>query len=284
LIHQSKEGMTVKISPRWIVLGSAAAFGLSAGFGVHYYIDGRVAALESAASHKEFVKQIVANQDLPRGARLNPETVSIRAIPKEWSYPDALTPEQLPRFDNAALDVPARRGQPILWAQLASQGPRALSDRLQPGRRAVAVPVDDISSVAGLVKPGDRIDLLVSIKRNTRTTLMPLVQRALVLATGARTDSRASPDAGSDQRSYNTMTLDVSPEDARRLFAARELGRLTAVLRTPDDEGDSSGLADEASAILGLSRTANRRSGAVVLYADQLAMNPAAGAALRVMP
>jgi pilus assembly protein CpaB len=274
----------VKISPRWIVLGSAAAFGISAGLGVHYYIDGRVAAIESAASRQEFVKQVVANQDMPRGARLNTETVSIRAIPKEWSYADALTPDQLPRFENAALEVPARRGQPILWAQLASQGPRALSDRLEPGRRAVSVPVDDISSVAGLVKPGDRIDLLVSIKRNTRTTLMPLLQRALVLATGAHTDSRASSESSSDQRGYSTMTLDVSPEDARRLFAARELGRLTAVLRTPEDEDDAPGTADDASSILGLTRAAARRVAAQVVYADQMSTNPAVGAALRLMP
>lgn len=278
----------MKISPRWIVLGSAAVFGLSAGAGVHYYIRERVSAIEAAAAHHDFVKQVVANQDLPRGARLNPETVSVRAIPKEWSYADALTPDQLPRFDNAALEVPARRGQPILWAQLASQGPRALSDRLEPGRRAVAVPVDDISSVAGLVKPGDRIDLLVSIKRSTRTTLMPLLQRAAVLATGMKTDTRAPTDSATEVRAYNTITLDVTPEDARRIFAARELGRLTAVLRTADDEDETPAQTADAQAILGLApaaAAANARKGGVqVIYADKLAVVANVGASLRVMP
>ena len=220
--------------------------------------------------HVETVKQVVANQDMPRGARLNADTVSIRTIPKEWAYADALTPDQVSRFDNAALDVPARRGQPILWAQLASQGPRSLSDRIEPGRRAVTVPVDDISSVSGLVTPGDRIDLLVSVNRNAQTTLMPLLQRALVLATGMRTDARSAQDSSPDTRSYNTMTLDVSPEDARRIFAARELGRLTAVLRTPTDEDDIQMLKEDAQSILGLVPSSQKRLSVQVIYADRL--------------
>lgn len=274
----------MKISPRWIVLGSAIAFGLSAGFGVHHYIKERVAAIESAGAHQEFIKQVVANQDMPRGAKLNAETVSVRAIPKEWAHSDALTPEQLSRFENAALEFPARRGQPIIWAQLSAQGPRALSDRIEPGRRAVTVPVDDISSIAGLVKPGDHIDLLVSIKRNARATLIPLLQRALVLATGARTDSRTRAEAGADVGSYNTITLDVTPEDARRVFAAREVGRLTAVLRTIADEERGPSVTADAQTILGLSPLPRRSTGTQIIYADQMANNPAVAAALRLMP
>ncbi len=266
--------MVVKISPRWIVLGAAVVFGTGAGFGADYYIADRVAAVESGKAKVELVKQVVANQDMPRGTRLNADTVSIRSIPKEWAYADALTPDQLSRFDNAALDVPARRGQPILWAQLASQGPRSLSDRIEPGRRAVTVPVDDISSVSGLVTPGDRIDLLVSVKRNAQTTLLPLLQRALVLATGMRTDARPVQDSAADSRNYNTMTLDVSPEDARRIFAARELGHLTAVLRTPTDEDDIQMLKEDAQSILGLVPASQKRLSVQVIYADRLKALP----------
>ena len=274
----------MKISPRWIVLGAAAAFGIGAGFGVHYYIADRIASIEAGNAHAEVVKQVVANQDMPRGTRLTADTVSIRRIPKEWAYADALTPDQLGRFENAALEVPARRGQPILWAQLATQGPRSLSDRIEPGRRAVTVPVDDISSVSGLITPGDRIDLLVSIKRNAQTTLMPLLQRALVLATGMRTDARSVQESPSDARNYNTMTLDVSPEDARRIFAARELGRLTAVLRTLADDEDIPMAKEDAQSILGLIPSLQRRLGVQVIYADRLSKDTTAGAALRFLP
>ncbi|MBS0611601.1 MAG: Flp pilus assembly protein CpaB [Proteobacteria bacterium] len=272
----------MKVSPRWIVLGAAAVFGVSAGFGSHSYIQSKVTAIEAANSHVEFVKQVVPNQDMPRGARLTTETVAVRAVPKEWAYADALTPDQLSRFENAALQAPARRGQPILWAQLAAQGPRALSDRLEPGRRAITVPVDEVSSMAGMIKPGDRIDLLVSIRQNTRVTLMPLLQRALVLATGAQTQAQAT-DAP-EGRGYNSMTLDVSPEDARRIFAAREIGRLTAVLRTVGDEEDQPAAVADAASILGLSSAPRQQGGARVIYADRLALQPAVAAALRRLP
>ena len=112
----------MKVSPRWIVLGAAAVFGTGAGFGAHYYIADRVAALESGKARVETVKQVVANQDMPRGTRLNADTVSIRAIPKEWAYADALTPEQLSRFDNAALDVPAGA---VVFVAVVSSSPQA---------------------------------------------------------------------------------------------------------------------------------------------------------------
>ena len=276
----------MKISPRWIVLGAATIFGVSAGFGSHSYIQSRITAIEAANSHVEFVRQVVPNQDMPRGARLTTESVAVRSVPKEWAYADALTPDQLPRFERAALQTPARRGQPILWAQLAAQGPRALSDRLEPGRRAITVPVDEVSSMAGMIKPGDRIDLLVSIRQNSRVTLMPLLQRAPVLATGAQTQPAVAPEGAAEGRGYNSMTLDVSPEDARRVFAAREIGRLTAVLRTAGDEDDQPSIALDAGSLLGLSGAPSERKpgGARVIYADRLALQPGTAAVLRRLP
>jgi pilus assembly protein CpaB len=66
------------------------------------------------------------------------------------------------------------------------------------------------------------------------------------------------------------MTLDVSPADARRIFAARELGRLTAVLRTPTDEDDIQMLKEDAQSILGLVPPSQKRLSVQVIYADRL--------------
>lgn len=274
----------MKISPRWIVLGAATAFGVSAGFGSHSYIQSRVSAIEAANAQVEFVKQVVPRQDMPGGAHLTTETVAVRTIPKQWAYAGALTPDQLPRFENAALLTPARQGQPILWSQLLSQGPQVLSGRLEQGRRAMTVAVDEVSSVAGMIRPGDRIDLLVSIRQNAHVTLLPLLQRALVLATGAQIQAAVPPDAGAESRSYNNMTLDVSPEDARRVFAARELGRLTAILRPAGDEEDSPSSAAHADQVLGLSAVTRPMVRVPVIYADRLATRPGVAAALRLSP
>lgn len=274
----------MKMSPRWIVLGAATIFGVSAGLGSHSYIQSRVSAIEAANAQVEFVKQVVPRQDMPGGAHLTTETVAVREIPKQWAYAGALMPDQLSRFENAALLTPARAGQPILWSQLVPRGPQVLSGRLEPGRRAMTVAVDEVSSVAGMIRPGDRIDLLVSIRHNARVTLLPLLQRALVLATGTQTEASVSPDAAPEGRSYNNMTLDVSPEDARRVFAARELGRLTAILRPAGDEDDPPSVAAQADQVLGLSTATRSMNRVPVIYADRLAKRAGFSAALRSLP
>jgi pilus assembly protein CpaB len=62
-----------------------------------------------------------------------------------------------------------------------------------------------------------------------------LLANVEVLATGQVT--RPSNDAGSDgrERTYNTITLSVSPQDAQRIVVAKSSGKLTAVLRNPED-------------------------------------------------
>ncbi len=271
----------MRISPRWIVASAALVFGGLAAVGTHRTIAERIALLEKS-NQTIYVKQVVANQDLAAGSRLNASTVSVRQIPKEWAYADALTPEQIDRFDNASLDAPAKRGQPILWQQLAPQA-RSLSDRIEPGRRALTVPVDEVSSLAGMVVPGDRIDLLLAVRRASGAALIPVVQNALVLATGSRSDARAPGSGevrGLDARGFSTLTLDVSPDTARKIFAAREVGQLTAALRSRADEESTPMQKTDALRLLGLAAPPPSSAGVQVIYADRLSGT----AAMRRLP
>jgi pilus assembly protein CpaB len=269
----------VKLPRQWIVFGTGTLFAVLAGAGAHRYIGERIAAIEARQPKVEMVKLVVANDDLPRGAHLSADTVSVRSVPREWAHADALSPDQIDQFDHAALDTPARRGEQILWAQLQPLHPRAFSNRISLGRRAITVPVDDVSSVSGMVAPGDRIDLLATVKRDGRATLIPLLQRATVLATGKLVGERASTargelrDDGGEQRTYTTLTIDASPKDATRILAAREIGQLTAVLRSPADEADGPMQRADAMAILDprAGSTPARARGVNVIYGEQLA-------------
>ena len=62
---------------------------------------------------------------------------------------------------------------------------------------------------------------------------MPLFQGLLVLATGKQV--RAGVDERGARRSFSTVTVEVEPEHAQRLVVAQRAGKLTAVLRNPDD-------------------------------------------------
>ena len=78
-----------------------------------------------------------------------------------------------------------------------------------------------------------------------------LLQSIPVLATGSRVDADTR-DPDGQPRSYTTITLDTSPEDAKRVIAAREIGRVTALLRAPGDITPVSTAITDGRKLLGL--------------------------------
>ncbi|MBF1236504.1 MAG: hypothetical protein HXM43_11960 [Lautropia mirabilis] len=62
---------------------------------------------------------------------------------------------------------------------------------------------------------------------------VPLLQNLLVMATGRQV--RPGANDNGDARSFSSVTVEVTPSQAQRLIVAQRAGRLTAVLRNPDD-------------------------------------------------
>jgi pilus assembly protein CpaB len=235
----------------WLLLVFALVLGALAAFAASNYLSERMAEIEARGRDAETLQLIVAKSSLPGGARITPETVAVREVPRAWAHSSAITPDQFSRAEGAALAHPAAAGEPILWAQLEGRRAPSFSARLQAGQRAVTVPVDEISSLSGMVEPGDRIDIVVSARNETRNFTFTLLQNVLVLATGSLADPGVT--GGEAQRhSYTTITLDTSPEDAKRVIAAREIGRVTALLRAPDDLAAVSSAITDARKLLGL--------------------------------
>ena len=102
-----------------------------------------------------------------------------------------------------------------------------------------------------MVEPGDLIDIVVSIKNDKKSYTFTLLQSVPVLATGAKA-SLEERDADGRNRTFSTITLDTSPEDAKRVIAAREVGRVTALLRAPNDATQVSRTRTDALSLLGL--------------------------------
>jgi pilus assembly protein CpaB len=226
-------------SKQWIVFSIAAVCAGVSGLGAHQYLNARVATIEARHAHERTVRLLVASENLPKGAHLDAHNVAVRAVPEQWAHPFALRPAQFDQYAEAELDTPARQGQPILSLQLVPPKPPAFSDRIAPGRRAVTIAVDDISSASGMIVPGDHVDLIAAIKLEAHPHLVTLLENAEVLATGKTTGSTAHGDSRTaeedERRTYTTITLNVTPQSARQILAARQMGELTAILRAPGD-------------------------------------------------
>lgn len=244
--------MAYRINKNWIVLIAALGVGGLAAFGAKNYLGNQMAEIEAREKNKATVQVVVAKADLGKGSALSADNVAVRPIPKEWAHSGAITPEQFGRAEGSVLAYPANAGEPLIWSQLEGQRTPTFSARLAQGRRAVTVPVDEISSLSGMVEPGDLIDIVVSVKKDSRNFTFTLLQSVTVLATGAKA-SQQDADPEGRARHFTTITLDTTPEDAKRVIAAREIGRVTALLRAPNDASQVSRDRSDALALLGLS-------------------------------
>lgn len=243
--------MKYRINKNWLILLTALAVGGLAALGAQNYLATQLAAMQTRDAPQAMLEVVVAKTDLARGSAISAETVAVRPVPREWAHSGAITPDQFGRAEGLVLAHPAVAGEAVLWAQLEGQRAPTFSARLAPGQRAVTVPVDEISSLSGMVEPGDLIDVVVSARNGTRNFTFTLLQSVPVLATGTRV-SADERDGDGRARSFTTITLDTTPEDAKRIIAAREVGRVTALLRAPGDTAAVSLARSEANALLGL--------------------------------
>lgn len=247
----------------------AAAFGLAAAWLSARHLDGRAADLE-LRGRQEMTSVVVAKTDLPAGTRISHELVAVRETPRDWTHSAALAPEAFDRADGAVLAFPVRGGEALLWSQFEAPRPRTLAARLAPGRRAATVAVDEISSMSGMLAPGDAVDLLLTLSRQGRSQSLPLLQGVLVLATGAAIHAE---DHAGRMRDFTSITLDLDPEQAAQVVAARAIGKLTAVLRAPGDRGTLPAQRTDLLALLGLEApAATAERGIPVIYGG--ASNP----------
>jgi len=226
----------------WMALG-AVGFGAVAVLGARNYIGERL-ALEKAKLQppQEMVALVVAKRALRRGETVGPETMAVRNVPREFAPGGAVEPARFETVLGGRLLAAMQPGEPLLPSVVASVESGGISSRVRPGVRAMTIAVDEVNSLSGMLQPGDRIDLMLSVRPPATEGVMQaevtrtVMQGVTVMATGRQ--SRAGlGDDGIPGRPYTSITVEVEPEQAQRLVVAQRSGKLTAVLRNPDDRG-----------------------------------------------
>ena len=238
---------TIKITRATIVLVVALAVGGIAALTARNYLNGQMAALE-AQTRGNHVNVVVAKRELKRGDVLNSESVAVRSVPADFAHSNALQPNEFDRFDGHVLAFSAKAGEMVLWSMLESKKAPTFSARLDAGHRAITVPVDEINSISGLLEPGDLVDLMVTLDQKGKKFTIPFLQTIRVLATGQR--AADDPKSG-EKRQYTTVTLDATPEQAENVIVAREAGKITALLRNPNDKQHPYPVIKSLAALLG---------------------------------
>ncbi|MFG6412605.1 Flp pilus assembly protein CpaB [Roseateles sp. DC23W] len=227
-----------RINANWLLLLVALLLGGGAAFLGNRMVQRHMQALdEEARRANQPIPVVVAKRDLLPGDSLTGENFAVRQVPREFVNADTLTPDTFDQMEHQRLAVAMKRGDMLLPAHADGQGATVFSATLKNGRRAMTFEVDTVNSVSGMLRPGDRIDLMLTqrpagdgAEEITRTLLANMV----VLATDQNLKRR--DEQTGQERSFSTVTLDLSPQDAQRLIVAKQSGRLTALLRHPDDQ------------------------------------------------
>lgn len=213
-------------------------FSIGAGAGGVYfsqeYIAGQVASQTAQSDVEEvMVPVVVVSRSLVRGDTVYQSDLVERQIPEQYVDSNTVTADTFELALGQRMDFDIDEGRPLLWAHLASGITPTFSGKVDQGLRAMTVRVDDINSISGFLQPGDRVDLLMSYGTGTKQRILSLMEQLNVIATGLQTETDKLSDG--QPRSFSTITVHVTPEDAQKLTLAQQVGKLTAILRHPDD-------------------------------------------------
>jgi len=226
-----------------ILLLGAIASGGGAAYYTDDYISSKVKNEEERLSNiYKPIKIVVAKQQLNIGDILSYSNLAIREMPNNYVHTAAVREAQSSTVVGKRIMHQLKAGESLLTNFLASSKSSGFSNLIEKGKRAITFPVDIVSSLSGLLRPGDRIDLMVTLNQGKMVTL-PLLKDITILATGGIVD-----DVGrmSDDGSYQTITITVSPINAAKITHARNVGNVTVVLRSGKD-GESSVAGNELS-------------------------------------
>ncbi|MEW8506902.1 MAG: Flp pilus assembly protein CpaB [Candidatus Thiodiazotropha sp.] len=179
---------------------------------------------------EEMISLVVPNKNIQRGSVVTLQDFSVRKIPTRYAHKNAVTQSTFGTAAGQRVSFDITKGRPLLWAHLEGGVMPTFSGKLEPGTRALAFTVDRINSISGFLQPNDKIDLLLDYKDQ----VIPIIQNLHVLATGPYTyiDKTGRQTEGS----FQTITVEVTPEIAEKITLAKTIGKITALLRSPKDD------------------------------------------------
>ena len=217
-----------------IALIVAVFFGLIAAYGIYNFLSQQREAAEALKTATENI--VVAAKDISSGSTINENmvkdgTVKIVPWPKGSVPAGAFT--SMEKVTGKTNKVKVLAGEPLLESRLAGEG-AGLTVRLEPGKRAMAVRVDEIIGVSGFLVPDDRVDVIITTvpagTQNDRVSKIVL-QNMRVLSVAQNVEQKD----GKPQLA-RSITLEVTPEESEKLSLASQEGQVVLALRALGDD------------------------------------------------
>jgi pilus assembly protein CpaB len=237
-----------------------------------FFVMSSVTSIEEEAKRKfgDEVTVLVAKADIKEMDTILDGMIEARIVPRRFVEPAAIAFNTMVKEDsndyametkrivgNVAI-VPIKKGEQLSLNKITEPSMRTgLAPQVSPGKRAIAVMVDETSGVSKLIKPGDRVDIIGVIDAGAtgatgreNKVAKTLFQDIVVLAVGRNITNNLARKVDIDGVSgkarvksltefdgFSSVTVEVDPNQAQLIAAitAGASNKLVFTLRNNDD-------------------------------------------------
>ena len=200
---------------------------------------------QAAAAVPVGPKVLVAKKALPVGTIIDADSFTFQPWPKELMqsayYVDGQPDGDPKKLLGTVVRYAVTAGQPVTRGSLVGPQDRGfLAAALGPGMRAITVPVNVTSGVAGFVFPGDHVDMVLTQtvtgggEGPALKVSETIIRNLRVLATDQRITEK-NDDGKTEVKTFSNVTLEVTPRIAEKISVAQSIGTLSLSLRSIAD-------------------------------------------------
>lgn len=184
---------------------------------------------------------VIAKRTISEGTALSERDLQLKEVPEDAIQPRAAS--SIERVVGRITTVPIEQGEQILMTKLSvPESATSLSMKTPPGKRAITIPIDNITGLSGMLRPGDKVDIMTTMKIPAQDIqgkvveqpmVIPLFQNVLVLAVGS--DIGGVAKEARTERTASTITFAITPQESTLLAYVQEQAKLRLTLRSPAD-------------------------------------------------
>jgi pilus assembly protein CpaB len=216
-----------------ILIFIALGCGLVASIGISQVMN------RGGAGSLEMDQIMVALTDVDIGTKLDANNVKLEDWPKN-KIPDGAV-RRLEDVKDKYANARFFKGEPLHISKI-SDNVKNVAIGVPPGYRAMPVKVDE-DTVIKAVTPGDRVDVMVFLRKNGQDILetgaFTILKNVRVFA--INTNTERVTDSKGETASFKTVSLLVKPEHAQELVVAAQMGKIMLTLRRPDETDKDAG-------------------------------------------
>lgn len=214
------------------LLGIAVTFGLLTTLLVYNYLQGAV----NKQTTQESVSVILAKADIPPKTEITADMVQEIKMPPEYLQPGAV--QDIKTVVGVVTRERILAGEQITERRLVFEGKAVGFTGIIPrDKRAVTIAVTEVTGVAGFIKAGDHVDIIVTFDAGAvgDNVSQVILQNIQVLAANHEAENgvvtASAKDAPKDAIKTTTVTVAVTPDEAAKMTLADEKGKIRLALR-----------------------------------------------------